>query len=134
MTNSRLAVAAHIVAVLASKGEGACVSSSAVAQSVNTNPVVIRRILGQLIKAGIVGCDKGKGGGARLLKCPEDVSLLDLSRALGEEKLFGLHRKPANPRCKVSCGMKEALMRAFARAEKAASQALSGVSVKDLLG
>ena len=133
MANSRLAVAAHIVAVLASKGEGACVSSADVAGSVNTNPVVIRRILAQLTKAGIVSSEKGKHGGSKLVKCPDEVTLWDLSRALGEEHLFKIHRNPENPACRLSCGMKDALGSVFSGAEKAAQGVLRGMTVKNLL-
>lgn len=130
--NSRLAVAAHIVSVLASK-RGEFVTSAHVAQSVNTNPVVIRRILAGLARAGIVASEKGKSGGSKLVKCPEEISLWDLSAALGEEHLFAVHKNPENPKCPVSCRMKEALGKAFAGAEKAAQDKLKRVTVKDLL-
>lgn len=131
--NSRLAVAAHIVSVLASKGEGACVPSAYVAGSVNTNPVVVRRILAALTRAGIVGSEKGKTGGSRLRRCPSEVSLWDLALALGEEHLFRVHKNPANPKCPVSCRMKDALGKAFAGAEAAAREKLRKVSVQELL-
>jgi Rrf2 family protein len=131
--NSRLAVAAHIVAVLASKG-GEFVPSSYIAGSVNTNPVVIRRILAALARSGIVESGKGKAGGSRLLRCPDEISLWDLSRALGEEHLFAIHRNPENPRCPISCRMKDLLGRAFASAERAAQERLRRISVKALLG
>jgi Rrf2 family protein len=130
--NSRLAVAAHIVAVLASR-EGESLPSGAIAASVNTNPVVIRRILAALAKAGIVESGRGKSGGSKLKRCPDQVSLWDLSAALGEDHLFAIHRNPENPRCAVSCRMKKVLGEAFAGAEKAAQDRLRRVSVKDLL-
>jgi Rrf2 family protein len=131
--NSRLAVAAHVVAVLASK-RGERVPSAYIAGSVNTNPVVIRRILAALAKGRIVESEKGKSGGSRLIRCPEEISLWDLSRALGEERLFAVHRNPANPKCPVSCRMKEVLARAFSRAERAARDQLRRISVKEILG
>jgi Rrf2 family protein len=131
--NSRLAVAAHIVAVLASQ-EGRCLPSGLVAASVNTNPVIIRRILAALSKAGIVESEKGKAGGSRLVRCPEEITLWDLHKALGEEPLFALHRNPANPKCEVSCRMKKVLGEAFASAEKAATDRLRKITVKELLG
>jgi Rrf2 family protein len=131
--NSRLAVAAHIVSVLASKREQ-FVPSSYVAGSVNTNPVVIRRILAALARAGIVVSEKGTSGGSKLVRCPDKISLWDLSVALEEQHLFAIHKNPANPKCAVSCHMKEALGKAFAGAEKAAQDRLRKVTVKDLLG
>lgn len=133
MKNSRLAVAAHIVTVLATKRDE-FVPSHYVAGSVNTNPVVIRRILGALTRAGIVASEKGKAGGSKLVRCPDDITLWDLSVALGEEHLFAVHKNPINAKCPVSCRMKEALGKAFAEAEGAAQARLKTVTVKDLLG
>lgn len=130
--NSRLAMAAHIVSVLASRWP-ASATSAEIAGSVNTNPVVVRRILAALARAGIVESGKGKSGGSKLVKCPEDITLWDLSVALGEAHLFSIHKNPENPRCKISCGMKAALGRAFAGAEKAAQDRLRRVTVKELL-
>lgn len=130
--NSRLAVAAHIVSVLASQCDR-FVPSHAIAGSVNTNPVVIRRILAALTRAGIVTSEQGKSGGSKLVKCPEDINLWDLSVALGEERLFAIHKNPNNPKCRISCHMKETLGKAFAQAEKAAQAKLRKVSVQDLL-
>jgi len=130
--NSRVAVAAHIVSVLAAKCDE-FVSSQAIAGSVNTNPVVIRHILAALTRAGIVVSHEGKAGGSKLVKCPEDITLWDLSVALGEEHLFAIHKNPPNPKCAISCRMKETLGKAFASAERAAQAQLRKVSVKDLL-
>lgn len=130
--NSRLAVAAHIVSVLAAKRD-AFVPSQYIAGSVNTNPVVIRRILAALTRAGIAVSEKGKAGGSKLAKCPDKITLWDLAVALGEEHLFAIHRNPENPKCPISRGMKEALGRVFAQAEKAARVSLRKTTVAQLL-
>lgn len=130
--NSRLAVAAHIVAVLASR-PGEFVPSASIAGSVNTNPVVIRRILAALGRGGLVESGKGKSGGSRLARRPSEISLWDVSRALGEDHLFAIHRNPENPRCPISCGMKTVLGRAFESAEKAAQGRLRRITVDALL-
>lgn len=131
--NSRLAVAAHIVSVLASKRDE-FVPSRYIASSVNTNPAFIRRILIALTRAGIVESEAGKTGGSKLLKCPEAITLWDLSVALGENHLFAVHKNPVNPKCPVSRRMKDALSKAFAGAENAAKNQLQRVNVKELLG
>jgi Rrf2 family protein len=131
--NSQLAVAAHVVALLASK-RGESVPSARIARSVNTNPVVIRRVLAALGRGGLVESGRGKAGGARLLRCPDKISLWDLYRALGEEPLFAVHRNPENPKCPVSCRMKEVLGKAFASAQKAARDRLRRITVQDIWG
>jgi Rrf2 family protein len=130
--NSRVAVAAHIVAVLAHK-KGEFVSSAFIAGSVNTHPTVIRRILSALVRAGIVATEEGKAGGAKLVKRPDQITLWDLSAALGEQRLFAVHKNTVNPKCPISCRMKDVLAEAFGGAEKAARARLERVSVSDLL-
>ena len=130
--NSRVAVAAHIVTVLASK-PGEFVPSSYIASSVNTHPTVIRRVLTALTRARLVVTEEGKAGGAKLLKRPDQVTLWDLSVALSEHQLLAVHKNPVNPNCPISRQMKGVLAKAFAGAEKAAEAQLQRVSVKDLL-
>lgn len=131
-TSTRLAVAAHIVSVLASK-RGRFVKSSDIAGSVNTNPSFVRRILCSLTQAGIVEAEKGRAGGSRLVRCPDELTLWDLARALGEKRLLSVHKNPVNPRCPISRGMKQALAEAFAGVEEAAQEQMKRVKVGDLL-
>ena len=133
MPNSRFAVAIHILAVLASK-KGEPVPSPYIASSVNTNPVVIRRILAALAKARIVASEKGPAGGSRLARRPSAITLGEVYRALGEGPLFPVHKNPENKRCPVSCRMKEALGAIFGRAQSAVEKELERVSVGEVLG
>src|SRR5256885_16936050 len=103
--NTRLAVAAHVVCVLASR-RGERVTSVQVASSVNTNPVIVRRVLAALARAGIVESELGPAGGSRLRRRAAELSLWDLHAALGAERAFAVHRNPSNPRCWGSGAMK----------------------------
>lgn len=132
ISNTRIAVAAHIVAVLASK-PGEFVKSRYVAGSVNTNAAFVRRILCSLTRAGIAEAEMGKSGGSRLVKRPEEITLWDLAVALGEERLFAVHKNPANPRCPISRGIKASLGKAFSGVEKAARAQMKRTSIKELL-
>ena len=58
-------MAVHVLAVLAYK-DGDRVTSELLARSVNTNPVVIRRLLLALQEARLVETRKGAGFGSRL--------------------------------------------------------------------
>ena len=131
--NSRFAMALHMIVVLARRKDE-FVSSSYIAHSVNTNPVVIRRVLALLIAAKIVATEKGKKGGYRLRKCPSEISLWDVYKALGEEHLFATHQNPINVKCPVSCNMKQALKTVFGRAEKAAQAELKKITLQCLVG
>lgn len=70
--NSRFAVATHLLVGLGylpahtplqDPKKGEWVNSAHLAESVNTHPVVVRRILGDLRKAGLVISQQGKNGG-----------------------------------------------------------------------
>ena len=61
---------------------GEPLTSEFIACSVNTNPALIRRLLGSLRDAGIVESRTGVGGGSTLLIDPERITLLDILRAV----------------------------------------------------
>ena len=99
--SSRLPIAAHILMCIVRFGEDCKITSDFLAGSVNVNPVIIRKTLGQLKKAGLVNVEAGVGG-ASLAKAPEDITLLDIFHAVEpkEEPLFHFHENP-NPACPV---------------------------------
>ena len=76
--SQRFPVAAHVLAYLAHKGAfspPAAVSSAALAASVPTNPVVVRRVTAMLARAGLICTRTGAGGGAWLTRAPETITL-----------------------------------------------------------
>ena len=77
------------------------VKSDYIAKSVNTNPVVIRRLLGQLSHANLVVSQTGANGGTRLARCPSEINLSEVYRAVSCGEVFGLHGKSPNPDCPV---------------------------------
>ena len=113
--NSRFAVAVHALAILAWH-EDLRHNSREIADSVATNPVVIRRLLAQLMRAGIVESSHGAKGGFRLARPAAKVSLYDVYRAVEEGGFFALPDKK-NDKCPVACRMKEILDGVFSRVE-----------------
>lgn len=131
MVNSRLAVAIHILSLIASNPREK-VTSEWIAASVNTNPVVIRRISSMLKKAGILRTHAGLPG-AVLAKDPADISLLDVYKAVApEDELFAIHDEP-NPNCPVGKNIQSTLDDVFYRAQKAMENELASRSVKEIL-
>lgn len=130
--NSRFAVAVHTAAVLAVHKDE-YVTSDQIASSVNTNPVVVRRIVSALTKAGIVESHTGKSGGSRLARKPNQISLLEIYQAVEKQGLFALHRRPENKKCAVSCCMKEILSRVFDTAEKSVEASFGRMSLADVV-
>ena len=85
------------LATLLAMDEDKPIASEYMAGSVNTNSVVIRCILGTLRKAGLAIAQPGAGGGSSLARCLEQITLLDVCRAVETGDLFSLHRRPPNP-------------------------------------
>ena len=99
--SSKLSVGIHIMTVLAVR-RGEPLTSEEIAGSVNTNPVVIRRLLGSFREAGYVESKTGVGGGWVLLADPKRVTFLDVLRAVEpQNELFSLPRSKPNPLCPV---------------------------------
>jgi len=98
--NSQFAIAVHILTVLAKAGEGNNVKSDYIAASVNTNPVVIRRLLGDLNQSNLVFSQTGANGGTRLAKCPKEINLADVHKAISCGNTFALHRQ-TNDDCSI---------------------------------
>jgi Rrf2 family protein len=129
----RFAFAVHVLAVLALKRSvgGAC--SDALAGSVNTNPVVIRRLLSQLRKAGLVETHKGAGGGATLCGQPQDIALDAVYRAVELPTTFATHRQRPNKGCPVGAGIERVLDEVFSSAQAALESELARRSLRDVL-
>jgi Rrf2 family protein len=98
--NSQFSMAVHICALLARSGEEN-LKSECIAGSVNTNAVVIRRVLSQLNQAGLVSSQTGASGGTRLAKPPDEISLCEIYKAVSCGEIFALHSKSPNQDCPV---------------------------------
>ena len=108
-------------------------TSAEVAASVNTNPVIIRRCLGDLREAGLVRVRHGAGAGWSLARPPGEISLLQVHDAIGQEPPFGLHHAEPNLGCPVGRGIRPALSRVYGGIDQALRRELAAVSVADVL-
>jgi Rrf2 family protein len=129
--NSRLAVALHALTVLAFHAPDV-VRSDDIALSVRTNPVVIRRVLARLARAGLVTSNRGKTGGFRLGRDPKRITAFEVYRALEPGGLFAQHAGRPEPSCKVSCAMKDLLGQTFQEVDRAVEQRLGRITIAAL--
>ena len=83
------------------------ISSDSLSGTCKTNPVVVRRVVSSLKRAGLVDSQPGATGGVRLAKPTRRISLLEVYRALGSVELFRMH-KP-NPACPIGKRIPDAL-------------------------
>lgn len=132
MVNSRFAVAIHILSLIASTKNRDQLTSDWIAASVNTNPVVIRRISGMLKKAGIIDSNVGIPGSI-LTKLPSEITLLEVYKAVQpQEELFAVHDKP-NPECPVGKRIQSTLDNVFHSIQMEMESKLAGQSLQDVL-
>lgn len=131
-SSSRLIVAAHVLTVLAQDNQP--VPSEFIAGSVNTNPVVIRRIVGLLAKAGLVSSTEGSGGGATLARSAERITLADVYAAVEDVgELFGSPRNDPNPDCPVGRHVQSLLKTRLNAAQSTMARELKKTTIADLL-
>ncbi len=105
-------------------------SSTSVAKSVNTNPVVIRRLIQALRNQGIIESHSGTKGGFYLAKDASTISLWDIYLATRDEEFF--KRPKINPECIVSSNLKALVHDVFSEAELAMKVQLEHTTIADL--
>lgn len=131
--SSRFATAVHILTLMAVEQDEA-VTSDYIAGSVNTNPVVIRRLLRKLADAGLVSSCPGSAGGSRLARSPAKITLLDAYAAVESAELFGEHSQQPNVKCPVGRNIVDVLTPRMQAAEAAAAASLKKTTIADLIG
>ena len=108
------------------------VTSEFIASSINTNPVIIRRLLGTLKAAGLVNVAAGVGG-VSLAKEPKDINLLQIFNAVNnKEKLFKIHSDSLKA-CPLGGKIEGLLTTHFLKAQEALEDSLRSITLQDLL-
>lgn len=128
--NSQFVVATHIMSLLAGHKlylpEYACANSEMIAESVNTNPVVIRRILSKLKDANLVISKSGPHGGSEIAKHPSKIKLSEIYEAVEDKgTLFHMHYGEPNQNCLVGGHIQASLKETIGKAEQSIKQVLS---------
>ena len=125
-------MAVHVLAVLAYK-EGDPVTSALLAGSVNTNPVIIRRLLLSLQRARLVETRKGAGAGSRLSRSPGRINLAEVYRAVEAVEPFASPSRKANAACPVGHCIRKTLNKVFASAENAMERDLEKTTLAGVI-
>jgi Rrf2 family protein len=131
--SSRFSVGIHILTLIEINKDGVS-SSEYLARSVNTNPAVIRKIMGMLKKAGLIKVQPGIAG-AELAKDLSDITLLDVYKAVDvvkDNELFSIHENP-NPECTVGRNIQNTIEPLFFSAQKAMEKFLENVTIGDVV-
>lgn len=130
--SSRFSIAIHMLSILKNNPSSIC-TSEFMAESVNTNPVVIRKIMSYLKQAKFVYVNRGPGG-AGLLKDFNEITLLDVYHAVNvveEDKLFHIHEQP-NPDCPIGANIQAVLEVILVQAQSAMEEVLKNITMGHL--
>ena len=132
MVNCRFTVAIHVLCLLAAQHPQP-LTSEFIAGSVNTNPVVIRRILAVLRRAGLVKSQPGVSGGWELVAKPERITLGGLYQIVRPGTVFAMHTRQPNILCPVGRNIQRGLGAHYQRAQAAMEAELDHSTLADVL-
>ncbi|MFC4257266.1 transcriptional regulator [Altererythrobacter xixiisoli] len=128
--DSRLSGVLH---VLLHMGEhSGPLTSDVLARAMDTNPVVIRRIMAGLRDQGLVRSEKGHGGGWTLACDFTTITLRDIYDALGQPGILAMSNRTDAPGCLVEQAVNAALGQAFDAAEALLLQRFAEVTLAQL--
>jgi Rrf2 family protein len=128
--DSRLSGVLHVLLHMAQK-DGP-VTSEVLARAMNTNPVVLRRVMAGLRDQGYVQSEKGHGGGWTLACDLAKITLRDIYTALGSPSLLAIGNRTETPGCVVEEAVNAALSKAFEAAESLLLARLGEVTLATL--
>lgn len=131
--SSRFTVALHIFSCVDTFKEEYKVTSDFLASSINTNPVIIRRILGKLKNAGLIEVARGTGGITPVRPLSE-ITFYDVYKAVDpieDDELFHFHENP-NPDCPVGRNIHNLLNDKLDAIQKAMEDEMKKYTIEDL--
>lgn len=128
--DSRMSRMLHVLIHLGRHAES--MTSETIAKMLNTNPVVVRRTMAGLRVRGYVQSEKGHGGGWRLSKTLDEITLLDVYDALERPELFCLVASSDHAGCLVEIAVNEALEDARREAEALLLSRFSTIRLSDI--
>lgn len=131
MYSTKYSVSVHILSMIALKKEKT-ITSEYIACSVNTNPALVRRLMSTLKRAGLIK-SQTKIGVIGLTKSPDEISLLEIFRAVEkEQRLFAIHTD-TNDACPVGAKIGNVLEYINTQVQSEFEQKLDSILLSDIL-
>lgn len=131
---SKFTIAIHIIVASDFFKESHLLTSNFLAESTGANPVIIRNIIGNLKKVGIINSTQGKRG-LSLAKDLEEISFYDVYQAvgaMGDEGLFHFHEKP-NMACPVGQNIHLMLDKRLQQVQEVMENELRQIKISDVV-
>ena len=132
--SSRFTIAIHMLTCMEIFKNEYKITSDFLAESIQVNPVIIRRIMGQLKEAGLIEVKRGTGGAA-ITRPLEEITFLDVYRAVEcreENTLFHFHENP-NLNCPVGRNIHHVLDDRLRRVQEAMERELEAITLADVV-
>jgi len=132
--DSRLSNILHALLHMAEHEQrcGRPMTSDMLATCLSTNPVVVRRTMAGLREQGLVVSEKGHGGGWRLARPLEAVTLGQVHAALGEPGLLPETPPVEAEGCLIEAAVNDALSDTYAAARALLAARLDSITLADL--
>jgi Rrf2 family protein len=129
--SSRLSIALHALVHLHAQPDKS-LTSAALATCLMTNPVVVRRVLGELREAGIVEASKGPNGGWSLSRPATEITLHEVYSAMGERLLIRTESDPGDVTCAIVRSVDKVMTEFLDDAEALLAARLARVRLSDI--
>ncbi len=132
--SSRFTIAVHVLICIETFKNDYKVTSEFLASSVNVNPVVIRRLLQQLKRAGLISVKRGSGG-TEIARPLDEITLLDVYNAVecvDGGQLFHFHENP-DRKCPVGKNIHALLDVRLEEIQRAMERKMESVSLRDIM-
>ena len=128
--NSKLSLALHTLGHMAAAPD-ATFTSEMIAGYNDTNPVVVRRVLGLLRDKGLVVSGKGHAGGWRLAREAATITVAHVYDAIGQP-LLTVEPIAAGQGCAIVAAMHSTVTSAVAEAEQVLRRHFASRTIADL--
>ena len=131
---SKFTIAVHILAAIDYFQDTEKVTSNFLAGSVGVNPVIVRNVMGNLKKAGMIDASQGKSGIA-LAKDLGDITFYDVYKAvdcISDKGLFHFHENP-NMDCPVGKNIHKAVDGQLLRVQSAMEDQMKNITLADIV-
>ncbi|MGX6427690.1 Rrf2 family transcriptional regulator [Levilactobacillus yonginensis] len=127
----KLSDAIHILAYVAIYQDGD-LSSATIAASVESNPALVRRLMGALRRAGLLTTQQGSAT-PKLTRDATAITLLDVYRAVEEDgNLLHVDDK-TNPKCVVGANIQDTLREAYDEVQRVAEAQLKRQTLAQII-
>lgn len=129
--STKVSDAVHILVFMVVNDDGD-LTSNRIAESVRTNPAFVRQLMSSLRRAGIIASVRGHARPS-LARPAEEITLLDVYRAIeGDKPLLHLDTH-TNPECGVGVNIQLALQDYYDRVQRDAEASMAGMTLADII-